>query len=227
MPISVLCPSCKARFQVSEKFAGKQGPCPKCKAPITIPKLEEQVQIHAPEEFASGGKTMTGESAVKPIARKETKLQLVPTVIAVCGALAVVAIAVVAGKDFKDMFLLRSVALVAISAPLTAAGYGFLRPDELEPHRGLVLWIRAAICGLCFSLLWLAFSYVPVDLRASTWNCIMIACVLLPIGGGIAFACFDLDFGNGFMLTCFYAACTLALGWLAGLDMPWSVVTSR
>ena len=40
MAIAVTCPSCKAKFTVSDKFAGKQGPCPKCKAPITIPKAE-------------------------------------------------------------------------------------------------------------------------------------------------------------------------------------------
>jgi hypothetical protein len=226
MPISVVCPSCKARFQVSDKFAGKHGPCPKCKAPITIPTLEEQVQIHAPEEFASGGKTMTGEAAVKPIVRKETKLPLIPTIIAVCGALAVIAIAAVAGDLFKNIYL-RGVALFAVSVPLTAAGYSFLRADELEPHRGLWLWVRAAVCALCYSLLWLGFSYIPVDLRSSTWSYFLIAPVLLSIGGGIAFACLDLDFSNGFLLCCFYTAGTLALGWLAGLDMPWSVVTSR
>lgn len=40
MAIEVSCPSCKTKFTVSDKFAGKQGPCPKCKAPITIPKPE-------------------------------------------------------------------------------------------------------------------------------------------------------------------------------------------
>jgi hypothetical protein len=40
MPIQVVCPSCKTSFKVSDQFAGKQGPCPKCKAPIRIPKPE-------------------------------------------------------------------------------------------------------------------------------------------------------------------------------------------
>jgi hypothetical protein len=230
MPISVLCPSCKARFQVSEKFAGKQGPCPKCKAPITIPKVEEQVQIHAPEAFAAGGKTATGEAVMKPITRKEAKLELIPTVIAACGALTVLAIAFFAGKTskiFSESFALRAVALLAVSVPLTVAGYAFLRNDELEPHRGRWLWVRAAICGLGFSLLWLGFSFIPVDLRSSTWSYFMIAPVFLSIGAGIAFGCYDLDFGNGFLLCCFYTAATLALGWLAGLEMPWSVITTR
>ena len=227
MPISVVCPSCKARFQVSDKFAGKQGPCPKCKAPITIPTLEEQVQIHAPEEFAGGGKTTTGEAVLKPIVRQETRLQLIPAVIAVCGTIAVVAICAVAGKIFKDIFVLRAIGLWAVSVPITVAGYAFLRDDELEPHRGLWLWVRATVCALGFVGLWYAYWWIPVDFRNTTWSWFFIGPALLSLGGGIAWATFDLDFGNGFFLCCFYSAATLALGWLAGLEMPWSVVTAR
>ena len=81
MPISVVCPSCKARFSVSEKFAGKKGPCPKCKTVITVPEaVAEEVKIHEPEQFASGGKDSKGRAVLKPILREETKLQ--PTVAA-------------------------------------------------------------------------------------------------------------------------------------------------
>lgn len=226
MPIQVVCVSCKARFQVSEKFAGKQGPCPKCKAIITIPKLEEQVQIHAPEEFAAGGKTMTGQAALKPIARKETRLALVPTVMAVCGVVGALAIAAVAGKLFHDIFALRAVALYAISVPIAVAGYSFLREQELEPHRGLWLWVRGAICAAAFAALWGAYVFIPPDMRSTTWSWFFIGPAFLCIGAGIAWATFDLDFGNGFFLYCFYVACTLAMGWLAGLEMPWTIVTA-
>jgi len=225
MPISVLCPSCKARFQVSEKFAGKQGPCPKCKAPITIPKLDEQVQIHAPEEFAAGGKTIKGEAVLKPIARKETKLQLIPTVIAVCGAAAVLAIAWVAGDLFQNIYV-RAVALWAVSVPITVAGYSFLREEELEPHRGLWLWARAAVCSLGYLALWGAYYFIPPDMRSTTWSWFFIAPIILSMGAGIAWATYDLDFGNAFFHCCFYVACTLALGWIVKLEMPWSIVTA-
>ncbi len=227
MPISVVCSSCKARFSVSEKFAGKQGPCPKCKAVITIPKAEEQVQIHGPEDAPPGAKTVSGAPSLKPITRKETKLQLIPIVISVCGTLAVLAITAVAGKIFKDIFALRAIGLWAVSVPICAAGYSFLREQELEPHRGMWLWVRAAVCGLGFSLLWLGYWFIPPDLRSSTWSYFLIAPALLSLGGGIAFATFDLDFVNGFFLCCFFAAVTLALGWLCALEMPWSVITSR
>ncbi|MEC8508925.1 MAG: MJ0042-type zinc finger domain-containing protein, partial [Planctomycetota bacterium] len=34
MSIRVTCPGCHARFNVSDQFAGKSGPCPKCKKTI-------------------------------------------------------------------------------------------------------------------------------------------------------------------------------------------------
>ena len=85
MAISVVCPSCLKRFNVSDKFAGKSGPCPKCKATIQVPAAE--VKIHVPEQFATGGRTRTGKLATKPIAREEVKLH--PLTAAIIAALAI------------------------------------------------------------------------------------------------------------------------------------------
>lgn len=100
MPIQVTCPGCKATFSVSEKFAGKQGPCPKCKAPIQVPKVAAaanpagaatvsktavagkpaaveppvDVKIHGPEEAAKTGKTKTGHPTSKPLLRTDARL---------------------------------------------------------------------------------------------------------------------------------------------------------
>src|SRR6185436_17408582 len=71
MPISVVCPGCKKRFSVSEKFAGQKGPCPSCKAVIQIPDKAEEVVIHAPEE--AGPKDSKGKTVLKPILREETR----------------------------------------------------------------------------------------------------------------------------------------------------------
>lgn len=71
MAISVTCPSCKAKFSVSDKFAGKQGPCPKCKATITIPKPETKpaepgtAKVGAPAG-AAAGKAGAAAAASKP-----------------------------------------------------------------------------------------------------------------------------------------------------------------
>ncbi len=46
MPINVICPGCHARFKVGDQFAGKTGPCPKCKTQIPIPALGYEVVFH-------------------------------------------------------------------------------------------------------------------------------------------------------------------------------------
>ena len=74
MPIQVTCPGCHARFKVSDKFAGQTGPCPKCKKPITIPKKEDEVVIHAPEAY--GPKGVDGTATLKPIERKESSASI-------------------------------------------------------------------------------------------------------------------------------------------------------
>ena len=74
MAIDVTCPACHTRFQVSEKFAGKSGPCPKCKKTIKVPEKKDEVVIHAPE--VSGPKDSTGVAVLKPIGRTETRLSM-------------------------------------------------------------------------------------------------------------------------------------------------------
>ena len=69
MPIQVTCPNCLKRFQVSDKFAGKQGPCPACKKTIRVPDASEAVTIHAPED--DGPKDSKGQSVLKPITRTD------------------------------------------------------------------------------------------------------------------------------------------------------------
>ncbi len=89
MAIDVTCIKCHTRFQVSEKFAGKSGPCPKCKATIKIPELKEQVVIHAPE--VSGPTTVTGQPVFKPITRTEVRLTP-PQIAIIVGSVLVVLI---------------------------------------------------------------------------------------------------------------------------------------
>ena len=71
MPIQVICPGCHARFTVSDKFGGKEGPCPKCKQKIKIPEAVAQA-------------AMDSGVAAKPIEnmwhyRQELKNRLDPT----------------------------------------------------------------------------------------------------------------------------------------------------
>src|ERR1700676_3897712 len=95
MPISIVCPGCLARFQVNDKFAGKQGPCPKCKTLIAIPAAE--VRIHAPAE-SGGVKDKTGRPVTKPISRSEARLSPNAIIAIAAGVLLTFGLAWLIGK---------------------------------------------------------------------------------------------------------------------------------
>jgi hypothetical protein len=225
MPISVVCPGCKARFSVSEKFAGKKGPCPKCKAVILVPNAPaEEVKIHVPEQFASGGKDSKGRAVSKPILREETKLK--PAVIAAIAGAVVVA--------FTTAFLLRGVAdklpiimvgLLVVSPPLAAAGYTFLRDDEFVPYRGRTLFVRCTLCALVYAALWGAYAPLPAYgiITGEAWQWVFVAPLFITAGAAAAWACLDLDFGSASMHYCFYVVITLMLRAALGLPPLWSV----
>ena len=96
MSIIVVCPGCRKSFKVSDKFAGKSGPCPSCNRPLQIPTKAEEVKVHAPEAFSGGGKSAAGKLITKPIARINAKFRPATTA-AIAAAVLVVFVATVAG----------------------------------------------------------------------------------------------------------------------------------
>lgn len=228
MPISVLCPGCKTRFQVSEKFAGKQGPCPKCKKVITVPEVsaDDEVTIHTPEEFEDGGRDSKGKLVGKPIRRKEAKIS--PLQIGLMAA-AVVAVAVAAwllGDKIQGSLPLVAVGLLIVSPPICATAYGILRNDELEPYSGSSLWIRVSICALVYMLLWGGYAMLPAELVGGAWNWVFLAIPFLLIGGVTAYSTLDLTFENAVIHYLFYLFLTMGLRWLAGLGFIWEVAAA-
>lgn len=225
MSIFVVCPGCRKRFEVSEQFAGKTGPCPSCKAPITIPKVEDQVVVHGPAE-APPGKTKTGGAPPKPVARKDARFQPVLATIIAAATLAIVVVTFFARSMLAETtwtaWLLRAVGLLLVSPPLVIGGYAFLRDDELEPYRGTELYLRAGILALVFAALWAGFGRLEnTFLTGEMWQWVFVAPPFFIVGALAALACLDLDFGSGFFLYSFYVAVTVILRWLAGLDWIW------
>ncbi len=224
MLISVVCPSCKARFSVSEKFAGKKGPCPKCKAVITVPdKPAEDVTVHVPEAFAAGGRDSKGRPVLKPIARTDTRLSA--THVAAIGG-AVIATLVIAFvlRGVSNKLPIIALGLLLLSPPLAAAGYTFLRDDELEPYRARGLLLRATLCGLGYAALWGAYWPLAANgiVSGEPWQWVFVAPAFIAVGAGLAFASLDLDFGSAAMHYCFYVAVTLLLRFAIGLPPLWS-----
>jgi hypothetical protein len=201
MTIQVTCPGCKKRFGVSDKFAGKKGPCPKCKAEITIPASSEEVKVHEPEGF--GPKGAGGRAALKPIFREESKFS--PVTAGIIGApLLLALILAIVFRDPDDpslvVFLLLSF-LVAVS--LAYAGYIVFRDNDLEPFRGKNLWMRVGVCALLFAGTWGIVALVnTLGMNGEGFSMpvmMILLAVIVAIGGGISYICFDLEYLNGAM----------------------------
>ncbi len=220
MPIQVVCPGCHTRFSVSEKFAGQTGPCPKCKAKIRVPDKSEEVKVHAPEEFAGGGRSATGELVTKPIAR--TDVEFNPVAAVGVGAGVIVLTWVLGRADLFEPLWAQALGLLVVSPPLVLAGYCFLHDDELEPYRGVSLHARAGACAVAYVALWGLYGYLaPRVLTGELWNWVFLAPPFMILGGLAALAALDLEFSNGLFLYAFYLLVTVLLRKVGGLGWIW------
>lgn len=220
MPIQVTCTGCHTRFQVSEKFAGRKGPCPKCKTVITIPSEKDKVVVHAPDEYGPA-KDAAGRPVLKPISRTDMKVSPVVLTGIIGGVFVTFLAALIIGwgRDVKENPVptpILAFGALALAAPLALGGYQFLRDDELEPFRGMSLYVRVGICAVVYAVLWGAWSLLRylwfgpnADLELLQY------CIVLPplvaAGGLAAFACFDLEYMSGVFHYGFYLAVTVLL----------------
>ena len=223
MPIEVLCPGCKTRFKVSEKFAGKKGPCPKCKAVITVPEKTEEVVVHAPEEF--GPKNVAGVGVLKPISRKETRVSAMVVVGILAGIVTVlVAAALIRGMQDKPAWILGLGAFL-LAPPLVLGGYTFLRDDELEPHRGLPLITRVLVCSVIYAALWGVYAWLPSEgalnlaPRLEMFHLLLIVPPILAAGAFAAAYALDLEFVDAAIHYALYVLVTVVLCLLIGINL--------
>jgi hypothetical protein len=219
MPISIVCPGCKKRFTVSEKFAGQEGPCPKCKETIKIPELGDQVVVHAPED--AGPKDAKGRAVSKPILREETKFS--PKIAAaIAGGVVLVLVLAIILRGSANPIILAFGALL-LAPPLVLGGYSFLRNDELEPYLGKELLVRALSCGAAYAFLWGVYWWVPWALGLENGFQITQLLYILPplvmAGGFAAFASLDLDYSMGLIHYGFYLLVTAALCFVMGVPL--------
>lgn len=223
MAIHVVCPGCYARFKVSDKFAGMTGACPKCKKTITVPSADDEVKVHAPEDFG-GARGASGKLVLKPIARLETRLSPVAIAGILASIVGVAAIAWGGGELLQTQWVVRAVGLLVITPPLVMAGYTFLRDQETEPYRGRAFYIRTGICALSYAVMWAVFGYsAEYVVGAEAWNWLLFAPPFVITGALIALACFDLDFGSGCFHYAFYVLVIILLRWIAGMGWIWTI----
>jgi len=226
MPIPVICPSCHTRFKVGDQHAGKTGPCPKCKKPIQIPELGDEVVIHTPE-LEAGAKDAKGRSVLKPLKRKETKFSTVVAVATVGIVLLSVAIAWMLGRNVSEdnRFWVLAGGAVALGPLLAYAGYTFLRDDELGVFDTTNAVIRSIACGLVYALLWYVYIFLGTqvfgdDAFAEGLEMVQIVglgVVSMGIGAFAAFVSFDFDPMTGFFHYMLYLLVTIGLRFVMGL----------
>ena len=214
MPITVVCPGCRKSYRVSDKFAGKKGPCPNCKTILQIPTKDEQVVVHEPEDF--GPTDSKGRAVLKPIARAETKVSPLVATLVIGAILATLSVALayrISGTEVSTAILF--VGAILLAPPLVWGGYAFLRDDELEPYRGAEMWIRAGLCALVYAILWglvaVVKGYVLEGEPLEIVHMVFIAPLMVTIGGFAAFASLDLEFGTGAIHYAFYLGVTVML----------------
>jgi hypothetical protein len=225
MAIDVICTSCHARFRVNDKFAGKKGPCPKCKVEIRVPTKEEQVVIHDASEF-EGIKDSKGRAVLKPIARKKTKISKNLIIGVAAGSVMVLFLALALRLfnlgDGATMFFLTLGAIV-LAPPLALGGYAFLRDDELEPYQGTELIIRTAICSVVYAALWGAFAlsmHLFFGELAELWHLAFVVPPFMLAGSYVGYMSFDLEFGSGVFHYGLYLLVTVVLRMIMTGTLP-------
>ena len=225
MPIPVICPGCKARFSVSDQYAGRTGPCPKCKAPIKIPTPAAQsVTIHEPDAptATSAG---TGRAPTAPFKRTEKPVKVSALAMAAGGAAVCMAVAALlpqvifpptAAREttIPNWVLLAAAFLVAV--PSVILGYAAVRNRELEPWRGQEFIKRALACAAVYTLLWGLRGLLPPEQTEHLWQWFYLGPLFMAAGSLAALAAFDLDWGNAAAHFSFYVLFSALLRWLAG-----------
>ncbi len=220
MPIVIVCTGCKSRFTVSDQYAGRTGPCPKCKKPITIPKAEQAVVIHEPETSvaqAKGGPQVP----MKPLPRRNIPVAIGRIVLVAAGFAATAAAAWIAGRAFgpggPPVAVLGPAAL-AIGLACVIVGYAMVRDRDLEPFRGSSLLARAAACAAVYAVLWGVRSFMPAEATSEMYQWVFIGPLFFAAGAVAALASLELDWGPAVIHYSFYVLVTATLRWLAGLS---------
>ena len=221
MSIRVTCNKCHARFNVSDKFAGQTGPCPKCKTPIKIPTASEKVTIAAP--ISSGPVDSTGQAIVKPIKRKETKLTTLQLILIGAGIVGFFVICIMMKSFIPEAidvpYWLLGIGAILLAVPLVYSGYGFLRDPDLESFKGQELGARIGICCGVFALTWsaLPIAYWTFNNNYEVGSYVLAGTAMLVAGGVTSMFCFEFDFFIGVVHYGLYMALGLMGRFLAGI----------
>lgn len=223
MPISVTCPGCLSRFTVSDKYAGKKGPCPKCKKDLIVPDKTQEVVIHAPDV---GPKDSKGVSILKPLKRAEFKLSKIEMIVGAVLTVVSLGLAIFARTGFAEPpWLLSAFGVVSLAFPLAWVGYSFFHDDELQEYSGQERATRVGICALIFAVTWGLYWFLAYYMGNKTLadvNAVEFAiflAIMFVVGSLGSLVAMDLDFGQALLHYAMYFAATFLLAIVAGISI--------
>lgn len=228
MSITVTCPGCHKKFVVSEKFAGKSGPCKYCKTIIKIPNevpAAEKVVIHGGDTFSSGGKNAEGKLVLKPLERSVKKFNRVRAIIITAGILGALLATFILGKfvDLNQNWLIAAAVLCVVTPVLVGGLYPLVKKDEmLESIHGVDFYKRTGIISLVYIAMWGSVMYLIHigTLSSQTITMWVICSIVLAAFGAFMCMCFyELEWGNATFHTLAFILATLFLLYLAGMDL--------
>jgi len=188
-----------------------------------VPSKSDEVVVHAPEEFDTGGRDTSGKLVLKPIARTDVQVLPVMVVAILCGVVSVFLVAWLLGRSFSGSppQWLLALGACAVAPPLALGGYSFLRDRELQAYRGGSLWIRGLACAVVYALLWgiypLVIHFFVGAGEIQLWHRFFIIPPFLLAGAATAYVCFDLDFITGLFHYGFYLGTTVLLRLTMGM----------
>ncbi len=221
MAIRVTCPGCHTRFDVSDKFAGQEGPCPKCKKQIKIPEKSDEVVIHGEEDF--GPKGASGQQTLKPIFRQNTKvtpLRITMIIVPIIGFLIMALLCRVAFPDpttFPIWLVIPGA--IAIAIPCVWGGYTFLRNQEQGAFFGQALWGRVGICSGIYALLWVFMLLSKIaffgDYGIGAWMSALI--IMFGLGALACMFTFEIDYLISLVHIGMYLTCCIVVRFCAGI----------
>lgn len=210
------------QFEVSDRFAGKKGPCPKCGHMIEIPKAN--VKIVGPDEIVVDGKKVYNPEHVRPIEQKSYSFTGHALFVNLAVFAAVLAVALVFHFIHAPFLAVPvGIALVlAIAYPLMKYGYMTFRdPDDLEILLGGELGKKSIIGAAVFLALWLIYELILLYMNPGG----MALAYLVPIALFAAFVpvvIFDMDFTDALAVAVvFLLAVILLRGLMFSAEGGW------
>ena len=222
MSLHVICPGCLKRFQVSERFAGKQGPCPNCSANISIPK--EAVTIHGVDGTESKNEKKQ-RFISPPIARINRVFDPVQTQYSILGILGVLLLTFLLGcipmyAVFRSLLGMLGLCLIAFQ--LVLFGYQCLRDrEQIFAFTGEELYCRTGIVAAGYVILWCVFEYCLATTQAEFFIAGLYFLAFAVLAALLCHPLLEMKTPNAFLHYSIFSFSTVFLRFLIGLGWFW------